>query len=169
MEEDIADAMYLASKARYHRFIDTIQDQENLTAYLSPGEVSHLEDLAWSPYKESGKASSIASAILGISTWRIDSISLRKGNDLEPSDVSQLLLSIFPNPASDLLRIEWTEGVDWINLYNANGRKVQELRLRAQETWKIIDVSSLPNGAYQLGTCSTQNGQCQYQTLIIAR
>ena len=169
MEEDIADAMYLASKARYRRFIDTTQAQEILAAYLSLAEVAYLETLAWSPYEESGKASSIASAILGISTWRIDSISLRKGNALVTTDVPQPLLAIFPNPASNLLRIEWTGGVDWINLYNSNGRKVQEHRLPSQEAWMTIDVSSLPNGAYQLGTCSTQNGQCQYQTLIIAR
>jgi hypothetical protein len=169
MEEDIADALYLAAKARYRRFSDTLHGKEELASYLAPSEVSRLEALAWSPYTESGKASSIAAAILGISTWRIDSAAFKEGHVFETSDGPQSILTISPNPANNRISVEWSEGVEWIELYNSNGGKLRECHIAYQESWKTIDVSSLPPGAYLLATCSTHRGQCQYRTFIISR
>ena len=63
-----------------------------------------------------------------------------------PTDInrieSQTAVTIYPNPASDVLNIEGTDNGETICIYNDLGVKVME-------TWnRTIDISSFSTGIY---------------------
>lgn len=57
-------------------------------------------------------------------------------------------ISVFPNPATDVLRIEAAMSIGWITLYNHSGQVVVQQDL--QSTAGTIDLSALSGGVYAL-------------------
>ena len=77
-------------------------------------------------------------------------------------------VNIFPNPATDELRIDWDgEGELHAQLYNGTGQLLQshnDLNVRHQ-----LDVSQLPAGVYWLRLSDEQGHQRSYQVQKILR
>ncbi len=67
-----------------------------------------------------------------------------------------LQLSIYPNPASDYLKIESPFEIKKIGIYNLNGKLIQQVS--AFNGTQKIDISQLPNGQYLLKGL-TENGE----------
>jgi hypothetical protein len=69
-------------------------------------------------------------------------------------------IKLFPNPSSDMLRIEWTNAVKplSITIFNSEGKMVKNF---PTVTENIIKVSDLPNGTY---TLSMETLDSQYLT-----
>lgn len=72
-------------------------------------------------------------------------------------------ISIYPNPAKDILNISSDEAVASIELYNMLGEKVLSTHGVANDTY--IDVSSLSNGAYIL-KIRTVKGVGEYKVIV---
>ena len=77
-----------------------------------------------------------------------------------------LPFKIYPNPATDLVRLEWSEqGVEvlQVELYDGSGRLV--LAQPAPENRGGVDISNLPNGLYLL-RLSTADGRTAMRKLV---
>jgi hypothetical protein len=72
----------------------------------------------------------------------------------ELPDPAQLQLSVYPNPASEVLHIRFTDPVErelvW-QLYNAIGQRVMSREIGMWEEEVEVDVGSLPGGIYFYG------------------
>jgi hypothetical protein len=72
----------------------------------------------------------------------------------ELPDPAQLQLSVYPNPASEVLHIRFTDPVErelvW-HLYNAIGQWVMSRRIGVWEEEVEVDVGGLPEGIYFYG------------------
>jgi hypothetical protein len=55
-------------------------------------------------------------------------------------------LSLFPNPADDILRIASSEAIELVTLYNAQGQEVAQQSVRDRNG--VIDISALSAGVY---------------------
>ncbi len=77
------------------------------------------------------------------------------------SVTEQHQLSIFPNPVTDFIKINFPDSINWnheiqiMNLYNQVGQRVLNLRLKnsarqLSDHQMSIDVRSLPSGVYRL-------------------
>ncbi len=71
-------------------------------------------------------------------------------------------ISIYPNPASDVLHIE-CENLKKIRLHNSVGQTVLQ-----RENEQVLQVSSLPNGVYYLEITTTDNYR-RVEKIIIAK
>jgi len=93
----------------------------------------------------------------------LDDIALDISQGISSVDADQI--SLYPNPASDLLYIQTRNPVLSVTFYNAMGQQVLELPVNADNNQ--VDVSSLPNGLYMLKVICDQS---TYSTqVIIAR
>jgi choice-of-anchor B domain-containing protein len=72
-------------------------------------------------------------------------------------DMASNALSVYPNPANDLLRVELKTAIDQLDLVDASGRTVRSLPTFGQRQI-TMDVKSVANGVYSLkaGTNSIQ-------------
>ncbi len=57
-------------------------------------------------------------------------------------------IAIYPNPADDVLRIQSSEAIDLVTLFNAQGQEVAQQSLRDRAG--VIDISALSSGVYTL-------------------
>ena len=72
-----------------------------------------------------------------------------------PPDVGQIPeVSVFPNPASTMLTVEFVGpvggGTVWVRIYNVLGAQVLEEEVRFPGSTAALDVSELPQGLYVL-------------------
>jgi hypothetical protein len=78
----------------------------------------------------------------------------------ELPDPAQLQLSVYPNPASEVLHIRFTDPVEkalvW-HLYNAIGQRVMSREIGVWEEEVKVDVGSLPGGIYFYGVEDSGN------------
>jgi hypothetical protein len=170
MEESIADALFLAAKARHRRFVDSSASRQTLAAYLSEGEQSFLESLAWSSYAENGKAASIAAAILGISTWRIDSVSFRKGGTelLNEADINEGLI-ISPNPANLAFNVAFPSEVESISLYSLSGNELATYSTLKEASSMNLKTTNLDNGMYIIVGYSGMSDRVFYEKVVVSK
>ena len=63
-------------------------------------------------------------------------------------EISQYDLKIYPNPASDILTIEWEKGGKEVNfkVYDLVGRKIEDMTATGGR--KFLDISRWENGMY---------------------
>jgi len=107
------------------------------------------------------------------------------GNDIEPQVGSTLFaddvyfsnspagletpesigLSVYPNPASEELRITSTSNVEMQSyvIYSLDGKRVSQGRLNASSA--IVDVKSLTNGQYNLVIMTSENDMVNHKFL----
>jgi hypothetical protein len=57
-------------------------------------------------------------------------------------------IAIYPNPADDVLRIQSSEAIELVTLFNAQGQEVAQQSLRDRAG--VIDISALSSGVYTL-------------------
>jgi hypothetical protein len=82
---------------------------------------------------------------------------------LSNEDVEKSKVSIFPNPASDLVQIKSDQEFDSFVIYNVSGQQVLSKKLNSEQR---IDVSTLSNGMYFLKL--ENNGQ-EIETLKLVK
>ncbi|RRO23895.1 T9SS type A sorting domain-containing protein, partial [Flavobacteriaceae bacterium 14752] len=78
-------------------------------------------------------------------------------------------LSIYPNPANDILNINLGQNssqIENLTLFDLNGRQVYQKQFEDNQTQESqIDVSQLSNGVYLL-TVKTENNQFDRKIII---
>ena len=79
---------------------------------------------------------------------------------LATTEVSKSKLSVYPNPASDVLNIKSSGKVDAVQIYDITGKVVKDAKLKDGS----INVSELQKGSYILKT--TVNGEVTSQKFI---
>ena len=75
---------------------------------------------------------------------------LNQSNSVEEGDLSDVLLTVWPNPATDIIQFNTSlpsSSSRCIELFDAQGKKMYEM-MNASKT--SIDVSSFPKGSYTL-------------------
>ncbi|MFT6997289.1 MAG: hypothetical protein ACJAQ4_001040 [Cryomorphaceae bacterium] len=83
---------------------------------------------------------------------------------LSVSDIEEEAIAIWPNPARDMVQINFSLGDGQLALYDVNGRLLKEQALNSELS--NFDVSDLSNGNYILTI--TRNG-AQYGTLLVVK
>ena len=66
----------------------------------------------------------------------------------EPDIPNQV--SISPIPATNLLHLDNTNGIDLITIYSLDGKKMMELKINGSTSEVDLDVSAMKNGSYVL-------------------
>ena len=66
----------------------------------------------------------------------------------------QISLRMYPNPAQDVLHVDFNSGISRIELYNVLGHKVSSFRA---ENSKNYDISNLEEGIYMVKFITTEN------------
>jgi hypothetical protein len=75
---------------------------------------------------------------------------LNQSNSVEEDDLSDVLLTVWPNPATDIIQFNTnlpSSSSRCIELFDAQGKKMYEMMNTSKTT---IDVSSFPKGSYTL-------------------
>ncbi|NJC27667.1 T9SS type A sorting domain-containing protein [Neolewinella antarctica] len=83
----------------------------------------------------------------------IAKMTLLPAPDVSDKEASIADVSVYPNPASDLVNVATPGGAtdDWtINLYDIAGRQVDNYRVLRSRSQRQVDISQLPIGAYVL-------------------
>jgi hypothetical protein len=82
-----------------------------------------------------------------------DALSLYTNNTLSSADFNQnnLQVSLYPNPATDMLNIEMANEINSIEIYNIQGQKVRTANQ------KQINISELASGLYMIRIQSNDN------------
>jgi hypothetical protein len=74
------------------------------------------------------------------------------------NDAQENTLKLFPNPAQDLLMLQSEEGIDYVEIYDMQGRKVW-----SQKWYGVpVSVAAIPQGVYfvlSFDAVGRQNGQ----------
>ena len=68
--------------------------------------------------------------------------------DIKKVSIEKTSLSIYPNPASNFIRINTSQKIDKISIYDLQGRRVYQNT--NSNSPNSIDISQLPNGVYSL-------------------
>jgi hypothetical protein len=76
----------------------------------------------------------------------LDDLLLTTG--IETNVQAEPTLSLFPNPASDQLRITASEEIEMITLFNVHGQQVAQYPMRG--IYGVIDLTALSSGVYTL-------------------
>ncbi len=80
-------------------------------------------------------------------TYLLD-IQVNRQETVSSPDFDESYLRIYPNPVSEILKIESSETIDHIRLFDARGRMIFTI---VENTWQpLIDVSLLNSGVYFL-------------------
>src|SRR5690606_8995532 len=112
--------------------------------------------------------------ITGVVTFEFGDFVLmpRQPNDVELAtgitEISSQELHVFPNPANDVLNLNWINGISGniaYNLYNATGQLVTQGSVA--KPMGTVDVSNLSPGLYTLNL-ETENG-VMFTRVMIAR
>ena len=74
-----------------------------------------------------------------------ESITVVNTDELEPREQQ---LSVYPNPATNQITVDWPEGAETLSIYNAQGQVVYYEGLQGQATRRTIDLAQLPAGLY---------------------
>jgi hypothetical protein len=77
-----------------------------------------------------------------------DELLFETGTGITTNENKVSNLSLFPNPAQDLLTLSSTEDVMMVSLYNAQGQRVAHHTLGSSSG--VIDISALSIGVYTL-------------------
>lgn len=93
-------------------------------------------------------------------TIYIDDFSYTSGN-LSTEEYVIGEFSIYPNPVSDILRIDYKESLDWIKVYDINGRILRTTNFHYNESQFEINVSDLSKGVYFVEIKSNKNKHIQ--------
>jgi len=93
-----------------------------------------------------------------------DALASECSSTLSVSEVKEKAITIWPNPARDMVQIDFTLGSGQMALYDVNGRLLQEQIVNSELS--NFDVSNLPDGNYVLTI--THNG-AQYGTLLVVK
>lgn len=87
------------------------------------------------------------------------------------SDVPKFGISIFPNPATNLINIRLGDDIEGdrvdVEMYNNVGQMVTSRRLSAESGGAIIQTSSYPSGVYIV--VAKSNGKVTKETIVIAK
>jgi hypothetical protein len=86
----------------------------------------------------------------GFSGWDLSATAT--GDDL-PGNKSELSLRVFPNPATDFIRIEWPVVPDMeihAEIYDLFGRRLIQAKAEESDNHIRIDIQSLQTSAYLL-------------------
>jgi hypothetical protein len=91
-----------------------------------------------------------------------DALSLYTNNTLSSADFNQnnLQVSLYPNPATDMLNIEMTNEINSIEIYNIQGQKVRTANQ------KQINISDLAAGIYMVRIQDTENNTATKKIVI---
>lgn len=65
---------------------------------------------------------------------------------LEVFDSQEVVISIYPNPSTGIFKIQTTENIERIEVFNLSGRIIKEMNPNSIE----MDLSKLPSGCYFL-------------------
>lgn len=87
----------------------------------------------------------------GSAAWDLSADTVT-GQDLS-GDKSELRLRVFPNPATDFIRIEWQLALDMeihAELYDLFGRRVSQVKAGESDNHIQIDLQSFQRSAYLL-------------------
>lgn len=76
------------------------------------------------------------------------------------------MVSLYPNPANQVVTVCCEEAMDNIAIYNTLGQRVMNTYDKAANT--TLNVSSLPNGTYTV-RLQTKSGKVMVQNIVIAR
>jgi len=89
-----------------------------------------------------------------------------KGDAVNTVDLSQSIIQLYPNPASDVLTVSLNETIDkaWHKIYNVKGQQV--LSLKNDGDYSSINISHLNNGIYWYELVG-ENGVIERQKLLI--
>ena len=88
-----------------------------------------------------------------------DGLLLSTGNGIATDANDGPIISVFPNPAQDLLTISSASDIDMITLFNAQGQLVAQRPLRSRTG--VMDISALSSGVYTLRTTSRSSSFVQ--------
>ena len=77
-----------------------------------------------------------------------DGLLFDTGTGISSNMIEEPNISVFPNPAQDLLTITSAADVDRITLFNAQGQMVAQHALR--KSTGVVDISALSSGVYTL-------------------
>jgi hypothetical protein len=86
-------------------------------------------------------------------------LNITSSGNIRLKDITQNVdtLSVYPNPTTGLVTVEYSEGINEISLYDLAGRKV--LQAKTDDSGKTeIDLSNYSEGVYFL---CTDKGQTQ--------
>ena len=74
---------------------------------------------------------------------------------------------IYPNPANDFfnLKIDEKSGIDQIELFTLNGKRVKKFQLNNFSQFKVL-TDDLPNGVYFVKCSNNQTSYCSKLTII---
>jgi len=92
---------------------------------------------AWSNDPSAGSGTAVA----------IDDISITNDGEDGVEENSESSLSVMPNPANDVIRVNGLIGMEEVNIYNTLGQVVKSARLNNGESLSISDLSA---GVYML-------------------
>ncbi|MBQ5571935.1 MAG: T9SS type A sorting domain-containing protein, partial [Bacteroidales bacterium] len=67
---------------------------------------------------------------------------------------AEMQISIFPNPANDILNITSSEQISEIEIVNALGQVVRRMEVNADNA--VCDVENLSSGVYVVRLCTLQ-------------
>jgi len=93
-----------------------------------------------------------------------DALASECSSTLSVSEVKEKAITIWPNPARDLVQIDFSLGKGQMALYDVNGRLLKEQMVNSELS--NFDVSNLPDGNYILTI--THHG-AQYGTLLVVK
>ena len=79
--------------------------------------------------------------------WYIDNVSVTETLDGIEEDGENVALSVMPNPANDVIRVNGLNGTEEVNIYNTLGQVVKSARLSDGQSLNISDLSA---GVYML-------------------
>lgn len=79
-------------------------------------------------------------------TFYYNTLTLRCNQGLERS-LEEFEVSVYPNPAKDLIRIESNLPVSGLSIYDSNGKKIMDI---SENLSKGIDVSAIRPGVYHI-------------------
>ena len=90
---------------------------------------------------------------------------LNQSNSVEEGDLSDVLLTVWPNPATDIIQFNTSHTPSssrCIELFDAQGKKMYEMMNTSKTS---IDVSSFPKGSYTL-VFRTENEIVSQQVVV---
>ncbi len=97
-------------------------------------------------------------------TWELDNIKVLGSGTISVEEMNEAGLSVYPNPASDILNIK-SENAQEINIYNIAGQKVMSALTNSGTT--SISVENLEAGIYMIESIDTNTAKRATSKLIV--
>lgn len=121
---------------------------------MQPGEEA--------PLKVTFRATTLTSGSLDLNIFDVDNTSDEQNVTFNVesfpvslTDVEVENIKIYPNPASDYIKISNPEGIETMELYNLIGKKVRTFNVGSSNS--TFNISSLPKGMYLIRLLDSDN------------